>query len=242
MSLCVQGSNFVRFLFLIRLIGGDEKVAVSRDPLEVIIPRGGEAVSANYAGNMTSNGGYQLPQMASSGQDLANMVESVADAIDRHMEAIFVSVRSTLESSQWVPDAIKPPQRPTPTPIPLSVLQRGQKWADENRAITAAICAFVGTGAFLAWRRRRMSRLRRKARKGSQGNRTEAVVLAGSPHSLLTRSLAQDLEKRGFIVFVVTDTLADEQVVRGEGKTDIHPLNLDLSSVCRADRASMILH
>jgi len=165
-------------------------------------------------------------------QHLANMVESMADRIDRHMESIFLSVRSTLESSNWVPDAIKPPQRHVPAvSLPLSYIQKTQAWIDRNRAVTAAIVAFAGTSAVLVWRRQRLNKRKRKARRGALGAKVEAIVLAGPPESQLTRSLASDLEKRGFLVYIPTDSLAGEQMVAAEGKHDIMPMHLDLSSV-----------
>lgn len=57
------------------------------------------------------------------------------------------------------------------------------------------------------------------------------VVLAGSPHDPITRSLALDMERRGFIVFVVVNSIEDEQVVINEGRSDIRPLNLDILDV-----------
>lgn len=57
------------------------------------------------------------------------------------------------------------------------------------------------------------------------------IVLAGSPHDLISRSLALDMERRGFIVFVVVNSIEDEQLVVGEGRSDIRPLNIDILDV-----------
>lgn len=115
--------------------------------------------------------------------------------------------------------------------MPVSYLQHTQRWIDRNRAVTAAIIAFAGTSAFIVWRRRKLNKRKRKARRGALGAKVEAIVLAGPPESQLTRSLASDLEKRGFLVYIPTETLAGEQIVAAEGKHDIMPMHLDLSSV-----------
>lgn len=59
------------------------------------------------------------------------------------------------------------------------------------------------------------------------------LVLAGSPHDPVARSLALDLDRRGFIVFVAVSTVEDEQVVINEGRADVRPLNIDILDVCK---------
>lgn len=58
-------------------------------------------------------------------------------------------------------------------------------------------------------------------------------MLAGSPHDPVARSLALDLDRRGFIVFVAVSTVEDEQVVINEGRADVRPLNIDILDVCK---------
>ena len=53
-------------------------------------------------------------------------------------------------------------------------------------------------------------------------------MLAGSPTSALTTAVALDLERRGFIVYIITSTAEDEQHVRNHSRVDIMPLTLDL--------------
>lgn len=57
------------------------------------------------------------------------------------------------------------------------------------------------------------------------------VVIAGSPNEPITRSLSLDLERRGFVVYVVVSTAEEEQLVRNESRVDIHPLNVDIIDV-----------
>ena len=73
--------------------------------------------------------------------------------------------------------------------------------------------------------------MKRRAKRGKNGGRTEVVVLASSPHSPLTKSLSLDLERRGFIVYIPVTSLPEEHLVQSEGRSDIRPLYLDVSSV-----------
>ena len=57
------------------------------------------------------------------------------------------------------------------------------------------------------------------------------MILAGSPHSPLTKSIALDLERRGFIVYIPVSSLVEEQTIHAELRADIHPLNIDVTSV-----------
>ena len=57
------------------------------------------------------------------------------------------------------------------------------------------------------------------------------IVIIGPPAAPLTRSLALDLERRGFIVYVVVNAVEAEQLVHGESRVDIRPLLLDIGNV-----------
>ena len=48
-----------------------------------------------------------------------------------------------------------------------------------------------------------------------------ALVIAGSPTDPITRSLALDLERRGFIVYMLVGTSEDELIVQNEACMDI---------------------
>lgn len=54
------------------------------------------------------------------------------------------------------------------------------------------------------------------------------TVIAGSPNSSITTALALDLERRGFIVYIVTSSAEDEQHVRNQSRVDLLPLSIDL--------------
>ena len=166
-------------------------------------------------------------------------VNSIADSIDRHIAEVGDSLRETLQTSPWLPDSMKPPPPNIPVDrasfrapkVPLSYFERVQDWVFRNRAITAAVIAFIGTGTFIIVYRRRRYRQKRRAKRAANGVKTEVIVLAGSPHSPLTRTLALDLERRGFIVYIPVSTESEEQAVEAELRADIHPLHLDITSV-----------
>ena len=136
---------------------------------------------------------------------------------------------------EWVPDSMKPPppspRFPTIIGRPQGYLALCKNWVSEHRAVSAAVVAFVGTGGFIVWRRRRADRAKRRARRAKNGARTEVVILAGSPHAPLTKSMSLDLERRGFIVYITVSSLAEEQVIQAVSRADIRALNVDITSV-----------
>ena len=136
---------------------------------------------------------------------------------------------------EWVPDSMKPPppspRFPTIISRPQGYLALCRDWVSEHRAVSAAVVAFVGTGGFIVWRRRRADRAKRRARRAKNGARTEVVILAGSPHAPLTKSMSLDLERRGFIVYIPVSSLAEEQVIQAVSRADIRALNVDITSV-----------
>jgi hypothetical protein len=163
----------------------------------------------------------------------------LADAIDRQFDSISAAIRESLQSATWIPQAVKPPPPPprriTPT-VPRGYLAAAQDWVLRHQALTAAIVAFVGTGGFLIYRRRKRYGRKRRAKRASNGARREVVVIAGNPNEPITRSLALDLERRGFVVYIVVNTVEEEQLVRNEARADIHPLNIDIVDVSSLTR------
>ncbi|KAI9828744.1 MAG: hypothetical protein M1832_001849 [Thelocarpon impressellum] len=164
----------------------------------------------------------------------------VADSIDRHFETVAVLLRETLSSAPWIPDVARPtrpPRPPPPPPMPAGLYRRAQDWVSVNRVLTAAMVASVGATGVWMYRRRRGYGKKRRARRASNGARKEVVVIAGSPSDPITRSLSLDLERRGFIVYVVVSSPDDEQLVHGESRVDIRPLNLDVADALSSEAA-----
>jgi len=79
--------------------------------------------------------------------------------------------------------------------------------------------------------KRNIPRKKRRAKKASNGARLEVVVIAGSPSEPIVRSIALDLERRGFIVYIVCNTIEEEGLVQSEKRQDIKPLMLDIVDV-----------
>lgn len=73
--------------------------------------------------------------------------------------------------------------------------------------------------------------MKRRARRGKNNTKTEVVVLVGSVGLRLTCLLAQDLERRGFLVYIPISDVQDERLVQAMSRADIRSLNLDPTSV-----------
>ena len=80
--------------------------------------------------------------------------------------------------------------------------------------------------------KRSIPRKKRRAKKASNGARLEVVVVAGSPSEPLVRSISLDLERRGFIVYIVCNTIEEEILVANGSRQDIKPLMIDIVDVC----------
>lgn len=61
---------------------------------------------------------------------------------------------------------------------PRGLTDRVQNWMTRNRAWTAAILAFVGTGCVLFYGSKKLNGKRRKARKAGNGARKEIVGMS----------------------------------------------------------------
>lgn len=167
-------------------------------------------------------------------------LDKFADSVDHHVRdiasiileyPIASSIRETIQNSPWLyeqPEPLPPP--PPPTLIQVGFLRWSANWLSRNRTAVAVTVAFFGTGALILWRRQSIRQARRKARRGRHGTRTEAVVLAGSAFSPLTKSLANDLERRNFIVYIPVCSDLEAQAVKDASSTDIRPLDLDITS------------
>ena len=101
--------------------------------------------------------------------------------------------------------------------------------------------AAIGTG-YAGYKVYRNSMLRgktRRAKRAETGGRCDVVIIAGSPTLPLTRCLSLDLERKGFIVFMVCNTPEEEMMVQNLSRPDIRPLSVDVKdvSVCLSTRS-----
>ncbi|OAL55870.1 DUF1776-domain-containing protein [Pyrenochaeta sp. DS3sAY3a] len=177
---------------------------------------------------MTTDDQHFLDVLADYSQDIRNFTGSVWDASDKHFAWVAGYVKRHVPDG-WLPQNARPlPPPPPPHPIVGSYLDQLQDWVSRNRAITAALVAFVGTGGFLIWREKKRYNRKRRARRANNGARSEVIVLAGPPNSSIIRSLSLDLERRGFIVYIVCANMDEEQQVLSESRADVRPLHLDV--------------
>lgn len=160
----------------------------------------------------------------------------VADYIERHVEKVAASLRETLSSQPWVPEQIRPkaPAKPPTSTnlVSIGFHQRVAQWVLNNKLLTGTfILGITATTIHLVHRSRKAYGRKRRAKRASNGARLEIVVIAGSPSEPIVRSLALDLERRGFIVFIVCNDVEEEIMVQNEARADIRPLSIDISRV-----------
>jgi len=162
----------------------------------------------------------------------------VADFVDKHVDKAADAIRQQLASSPWIPDSIRP-RLPQPAPraraaavAPLSAYEKVQGWIWRHKVLTGVIVLVGGALVYRGYRRSRLGRKSRKAKRSRSGGRAEVVVIAGSPALPLTRSLSLDMERKGFIVYIVCGSIEDEVMVQSLSRPDIKPLSIDITDVC----------
>ncbi|CAF9922025.1 MAG: hypothetical protein HETSPECPRED_004699 [Heterodermia speciosa] len=182
---------------------------------------------------------HSLESMVPDLDSISTEVNRITESVDKHFKAVAstlleypvaASIRDTIQSSSWLYERPRPSPPPPQRILPVTHLDSARGWVSEHRAVTAAVVAFIGTGVYLILRQRRADRTKRRALRAKTGSRKEVVVLAGSLLSSLTKSLALDLERRGFIVYIPVTSLPEEHLVQSESRPDIRPLHLDVSS------------
>jgi len=100
----------------------------------------------------------------------------------------------------------------------------------KNKILTTIIVIAAG-GITYHIIKTKSNRKKRRAKRAPNGARVEVVVVAGSPSEPITRSISLDLERRGFIVYIVCNTIEEEVLVQNESRPDIKPLMIDIVDV-----------
>ncbi|KAF1959301.1 DUF1776-domain-containing protein [Byssothecium circinans] len=178
---------------------------------------------------MSSDDQYFLDVLAEYSRDIRKFTGDVFDASDRHFQSVATYIKRSVPEG-WLPERVRPiPPPPPPYTSSGAYIYRLQAWVSRNRAVTAALVVFFGTGGFLLWREKKKQTRKRRARRASNGARKEVVVIAGPPNSPVVKSLSLDLERRGFIVYIVCSDMEEEQQVHGESRADVRPLHLDIA-------------
>ena len=132
----------------------------------------------------------------------------------------------------WLPDSVRPaPPKPAVADVAASRLEQVQDWMARHKILTGVIVLACGTVIFKGYKKSRSLRKSRRAKRARNGGRTEVVVIAGSPTLPLTKSLSLDMERRGFIVYVVCNAAEDEAMVHALSRPDIKPLAIDTTDV-----------
>ncbi|KFY44289.1 hypothetical protein V495_03519 [Pseudogymnoascus sp. VKM F-4514 (FW-929)] len=160
----------------------------------------------------------------------------IANYVEDHVDKVARTLRDTLASADWIPEAARPKpvaRAPPPSPataLPGGVYARVQEWVLKNKVFTTVMVAGFGASVYMVQRRKANYNKKRRAKRGTNGARVEVVVISGSMNEPLVRSLALDLERRGFIVFIVCDDVQEELRVQSEGRSDIRPLVINVST------------
>ncbi|CAJ2499682.1 Uu.00g025350.m01.CDS01 [Anthostomella pinea] len=156
----------------------------------------------------------------------------VADYIDKAVEQAADNVRDSLSSTPWLPDYVrpKPPSKPPPVAIvPMTSFERVQDWVVRHKVLSGVIVCAVGYVTYRTVRKSKLLRKSRRAKRARNGGRLEVVVIAGSPALPLTKSLSLDMERRGFVVYIVCSTIEDELAVQNLSRSDIKALSIDIT-------------
>lgn len=173
-------------------------------------------------------------QLSSIPTDIKRYSGDVADYIDKNVEKASGLLRETLSKTPWIPESMRPKPPPPEPPViylPTSAYEKVQDWVSRHKILTGVIVLATGTVLYRTYRSTRFARKTRKAKRARSGGRLEVVVVAGSPSLPLTRSLALDLERKGFVVFVVCNSIEDEMMTQNMARPDIRPLTIDITDV-----------
>ncbi|KAH8179445.1 DUF1776-domain-containing protein [Sarocladium implicatum] len=154
----------------------------------------------------------------------------VADFINQNVDQAAHVVRENLSTNPWIPTSIRPspPVRaPAAAAVAASRLQQIQDWVARHKILTGVVVVIAGTVVYKTVQGTRSRRKTRRAKKARNGAREEVIVIAGSPSLPLTKSLALDMERKGFIVYVVCSAAEDQTLVQSLSRPDIRPLSID---------------
>ncbi|QSZ29380.1 hypothetical protein DSL72_003894 [Monilinia vaccinii-corymbosi] len=170
-----------------------------------------------------------LDILSSVPNDIKKYSNDVADYVERHIERVAASIRVSLASAEWIPPSARPRLPPAPPTPSVSVYAKIEQWVSRNKLLTGAIVIGLGGLTYHVIRKNSNYRKKRRAKRAATGARQEVVVIAGPPSEPITRSISLDLERKGFIVYVVCNTIEEEVLVQNEARKDIKPLMIDIA-------------
>ncbi|KAI1647093.1 DUF1776-domain-containing protein [Daldinia loculata] len=164
----------------------------------------------------------------------------VADYVDKTVDKVADEIRDTLSSAEWVPEYVRPKATARPPPVeivPVTTYESIQNWISRHKILCGVVVVTAGYITYRTIRYTKQLRKPRRARRARNGGRLEVVVIAGSPTLPLTKALSLDLERRGFIVYIVCNTIEDEVTVQSLSRPDIRSLGIDITDPPKAGRA-----
>ncbi|KAJ4169300.1 hypothetical protein NW754_016334 [Fusarium falciforme] len=165
--------------------------------------------------------------------------DSITGIIEKNVDRAAEVVRENLSTSQWIPESVRPtpPLKPVVEVVSLSRSERLVDWAVKHKILTGVFVVACGAAVYKGYQATRSCRKTRRAKRARNGGRTEVIVVAGSPSLPLTRSLALDMERRGFMVYIVCNAAEDEGMVLAMKRPDIRPLSIDTTDPPNAGAA-----
>ncbi|KAF2675279.1 DUF1776-domain-containing protein [Microthyrium microscopicum] len=155
-------------------------------------------------------------------------------------------VNQVLGVSIPIPDLPKPKSSPQLLLTPKAgFFNSSQDWIVRNKTKSAIFFAVVSASAVYAvyyYNQRASKRKTRRAKRSKQGARKEVVVIIGTPGSAVVRSISLDLEKRGFIVYIIAISHDDITTIQSESRPDIKPLRLEIDDPFQTEAAIQQFH
>ena len=157
----------------------------------------------------------------------------IAEFVDKAVDDAAGHVRDALATAPWIPENMRPscPPPPAVEVIQVSALERMQNWVARNKILSIVFVAGVAYVSYRTVRQGKLLRKTRRAKRARNGGRLEVIVIAGSPTLPLTKSLALDMERKGFIVYIVCNSIEDDALVQNMSRPDIKPLGIDITDV-----------
>ncbi|KAG7895525.1 hypothetical protein KL936_000233 [Ogataea polymorpha] len=155
-----------------------------------------------------------MPDFADSVFDISNIVfQTSKNLISKSYDHI---------RNIWI-DTTPPPAPVHHSAIRTSINQFSR--LDLKTVFLATVLGGIGTYRYL-----RHSKTQRRARLLSNGRRFEAVLIVGPPTSVVVQKLVNDLNRRGYIVYVTVTNEAEVKAIESERDADIKPLLLNFDS------------
>jgi hypothetical protein len=128
---------------------------------------------------MTSDDQHFLDYLSSVSNSIGSFVAGFAHDADKTVSGAVDSVRHGLKHGLRQIEYYAGWKSPEPPPIiHRSFLQKSEDWISRNRALTAAIGAFIGTGvigALILYLQSGITHKKRRAKKAKNGARKEVV-------------------------------------------------------------------